>query len=90
MRAQLSESRRGRATPTTNRAKQDIADAPSTAQGAGDEQREQIIRATAYALFEARGCVYGHDLEDWLKAEAMVQTTTQDGAKPGAPAPEGH
>lgn len=35
--------------------------------------REQAIREAAYACFEARGCEPGHELDDWLKAEAMVQ-----------------
>lgn len=35
--------------------------------------REQAIREAAYACFEARGCVPGHELDDWLQAEVMVQ-----------------
>lgn len=35
------------------------------------EQLEQI-RARAYELFEQRGGEPGHDLEDWLQAEAEV------------------
>lgn len=34
--------------------------------------REQAIREAAYACFEARGCVPGHELDDWLQAEAQV------------------
>lgn len=34
------------------------------------EEREAIIRRIAYAHYEARGCVGGHALEDWLKAQA--------------------
>ncbi len=34
--------------------------------------REQAIREAAYALFEARGCEPGHELDDWLEAEAQV------------------
>ncbi|MDP2249977.1 MAG: DUF2934 domain-containing protein [Hydrogenophaga sp.] len=30
------------------------------------------IHEVAYALYEARGCVDGHALEDWLAAEAAV------------------
>lgn len=30
------------------------------------------ISSIAYALYEARGCVDGHALEDWLEAEARV------------------
>ena len=40
-----------------------------------DETPEQIqdqIRQKAYELFEARGSGDGHDLDDWLLAEAEV------------------
>ncbi len=33
---------------------------------------EGKIRARAYELFEQRGGVTGHDLEDWLQAEKEV------------------
>ena len=33
---------------------------------------EDTIRARAYQLFEQRGCEYGHDLDDWLLAEAEL------------------
>lgn len=35
------------------------------------EMLEQI-RARAYELFEQRGGEQGHDLEDWLQAEAEI------------------
>ena len=34
---------------------------------------EQEIRELAYGYFVERGCVEGHDLDDWLRAEAQVQ-----------------
>ena len=45
--------------------------------GPTPEQLEQI-RARAYELFEQRGGEPGHDMEDWLQAEAEV---TQQRAK---------
>ena len=36
------------------------------------ELTEDIIRARAYRFYEYRGCEDGHDLEDWLRAEAEV------------------
>ena len=42
--------------------------------------REELIRLTAYALYEARGHVDGHELEDWLKAEAQVAPAGPDAA----------
>ena len=36
------------------------------------ELTEEIIRMRAYETFEQRGYQHGHDLEDWLQAEAEV------------------
>ena len=43
------------------------------------ELTDEIIRARAYQLFEKRGCQHGHDMEDWLEAEAEIM-----GRKPNA------
>ncbi len=43
----------------------------------GGSVREDAIRNRAYELFERRGCMHGHDLQDWLDAEAQV---TEKGA----------
>ena len=45
------------------------------------ELTENIIRERAYQLFEKRGYEHGHDVEDWLQAEAEVM-----GKKSAAPA----
>jgi hypothetical protein len=34
--------------------------------------RDDVISSIAYSLYEARGSVDGHALEDWLEAEARV------------------
>ena len=34
--------------------------------------REDQVRALAYLFYEERGCADGHDLDDWLRAEAAV------------------
>ena len=31
------------------------------------------VAAVAYQLFEQRGRVHGHDLEDWIEAERIVR-----------------
>ena len=36
------------------------------------------IHAVAYGFYEARGCADGHDLDDWLAAEAVVAREVQD------------
>lgn len=39
---------------------------------------EERVREVAYGLYEARGRADGHDLEDWLQAEAAVQQAPAD------------
>jgi len=40
--------------------------------GGAEEQRWERIRQRAHELYVARGQEDGHDLEDWLQAEAEV------------------
>ena len=40
-----------------------------------EDNLEEQIRARAYKLYEARGREEGHDLEDWLEAEAEITGT---------------
>lgn len=46
------------------------------------------VRELAYALYQARGCLPGHDVEDWLAAEAALAAELQS-AKPAATPSEG-
>jgi len=41
------------------------------------ELTEDIIRMRAYQLFEERGYQQGHDLDDWLQAEAEITGNKQ-------------
>ena len=34
---------------------------------------QDAIAQRAYALYQARGCEHGHDVEDWLRAERELQ-----------------
>ncbi len=45
---------------------------PATSDMGSQELTEEIIRIRAYHLFEQRGNRHGHDMEDWLQAEAEV------------------
>ena len=45
---------------------------PATSDMGSQELTEEIIRLRAYHLFEQRGYQHGHDMEDWLQAEAEV------------------
>lgn len=57
-------------TPTrTNTVKNDHAHAPD-ALVTKDRNR---IAMKAYELYEQRGCLDGHALEDWLKAETIIK-----------------
>jgi len=50
--------------------------------------RERAIRELAYAFFEARGRAAGHELEDWLKAEAQVLAQAAPDAADAAGTPQ--
>lgn len=41
--------------------------------------REQIVRDTAYAIWEAEGKPEGRDREHWTQAEARVAASVKDG-----------
>jgi len=45
-----------------------------------DPNREQEIRRRAYALYEERGHEDGHDVDDWLRAEADINAAAQKAA----------
>jgi len=53
----------------------------SGAQEPSSGSYEEVARI-AYELFERRGGVHGHDLEDWIEAERLVR------ARRGGPARE--
>lgn len=36
--------------------------------------KEDAIRQKAYEIYVQRGCLNGHDLDDWLEAERLVST----------------
>ncbi len=38
-----------------------------------EQDSEHEVRELAYRLYEERGRQNGHDLEDWLKAEAIIR-----------------
>lgn len=43
--------------------------------------REQEIRLIAYRIWEEDECCHGHDIEHWLKAEAVWQEQQLDQPK---------
>lgn len=42
--------------------------------GVTDEERHDLISAAAYFLAERRGFIPGAELEDWLEAEAEIDS----------------
>jgi hypothetical protein len=44
------------------------------------ELMEEYIRLRAYEFFEQRGQEHGHDVEDWLTAEAEILGTRKSSA----------
>lgn len=47
---------------------------PAVSASAEPQTREDQIRARAYELYEERGKEDGHDLDDWLRAEAELMS----------------
>lgn len=45
------------------------------------ELTEELIRVRAYQFYQERGCENGHDLEDWLQAEAEIVGRKSAGLK---------
>jgi len=43
---------------------------------AAEDDQEEQIRTRAYELYEARNRGDGHDIEDWLEAEAEITGRT--------------
>ena len=51
-----------------------------TAEVTAQSNCEEEIRRRAYELYEARGRGDGHDLEDWLEAEAEISGRAESAA----------
>lgn len=71
MQIQAKSSASGSQEPS--RPAEGTASIPMDSMNRSEENREQAIREMAYSFYEARGCVDGNDLDDWIKAEARVQ-----------------
>jgi len=50
---------------------------PATKGTPSPEQMHQLIAVTAYYLAERRNFEAGHELEDWLAAEAQIQADVE-------------
>ncbi len=61
----------------------------ATAPGATADRAERI-RQAAFAFYEQRGQAEGNDLEDWLRAEALVDAGESGDGQAAASAVSGH
>jgi hypothetical protein len=64
------------------------AEAPVTAAAPAPASKDEFVREAAYFYYEQRGRVGGHELDDWLKAEAEFERL--DAAPSGDAADTGH
>lgn len=57
-------------------------------QSVGDAQRRhRMIQEAAYSLYERGGFVHGHDLDDWLAAEAYIDSSALTDERSRQPEP---
>jgi len=71
----MATPKRARATSSTTRSKKVAA--PSAQENAALAHpqvngNEEAIRVRAYQLFEQRGRIHGHDVEDWFRAKSEI------------------
>lgn len=57
-----------------------ISDPVTTETRLQPQELEERIRRRAYALYEQRGRLDGHDLDDWLLAEAELSRKAKTAA----------
>lgn len=62
------------------KAKRTSKKVPAVATQTAEANIAERIRARAYQLFEERGGELGHDLEDWVQAEAEVLSNRKPSA----------
>ena len=52
------------------------SDEPEAQASKSSDARAEKIRRAAYAAYERRGGAHGHEVEDWIRAEAEVDRET--------------
>ncbi|MBI5717680.1 MAG: DUF2934 domain-containing protein [Burkholderiales bacterium] len=90
MQAQTTDAVRGTAIVASSSARQNPVEPAPAAEAVADAQHLQKIRAAAYALYEARGCVEGHELDDWLQAEQQARQPLAGSVQAAASATMAH
>ena len=67
-------------TPTPDLSPKQSKTTSISGRTAAEADREEQIRVRAYELYVARGGEDGHDVEDWLEAEAEINGMTERAA----------
>ncbi|MBI4002724.1 MAG: DUF2934 domain-containing protein [Nitrospira defluvii] len=83
-----TNGRQGRSLAPTNAPRQDNRDRQALSHkngnGTATGDTRTRIEQLAYELYQRRGCLDGHDWEDWLEAERLALTqparASQDGS----------
>ena len=78
----------GTADPTPKRREISSQPAQPPQLTVNDEELYERVARKAYDLYEQRGEAQGHDLDDWLTAECLVQEELLHGPLPEEPVVE--
>jgi hypothetical protein len=60
-----------RGKPVKRRPSRSLLQPDDDGGGQADHAQSRIAQR-AYNLYEQRGCIHGHDFEDWLEAERQI------------------
>lgn len=79
------ETIRGTARSTRKKGRTNPRKAPRPRLTFSDEELYEQVARKAHALYQQRGEEHGHDLDDWLTAERLVQEELLHGPLPEEP-----
>lgn len=86
--AKNNETTKAATSATRNRKKTTSRNAQPPRLTLSDEELYERVARRAYELYQQRGEEHGHDLEDWLTAEQIVQEELLHGPLPEEPVME--
>ena len=86
--AKTAGRKRATADPTSKRRERSPQPAQPPQLTVNDEELYEWVARKAYELYEQRGEEHGHDLDDWLAAEHLVQEELLHGPLPEEPVVE--
>jgi len=83
--AKNSETTKVATNTTTKEEKTTVQQAQPSPLTLSDEELYEQVASKAYELYQQRGEDHGHDLEDWLTAERIIQEELLHGPLPEEP-----